>query len=242
MFDRFNSDARASFMFAVQEAKDLGSRQIGTDHLILGMLCNARSPLFTVLTDQGLTLAEARKVVRNDDDGPVEDVRDRYEEDREALRSIGIDLDKVREAVGDRFGEDLSEGWGQRPDRGRGRGGRPHHGRPHGGPASFDGPGFQAQFGPDGIWFGAWEGGRGRRGPRGRGRGGRMSEAAREALRRAVMTARAENERELTVERVLLAILDGADPAATAVVESATTVDDLRAAVTALLPEGTTAG
>ncbi|KJR00005.1 Clp protease N-terminal domain-containing protein, partial [Gordonia sihwensis] len=126
MFDRFNSDARASFMFAVQEAKDLGSRQIGTDHLILGMLCNARSPLFTVLTDQGLTLAEARKVVRNDDDGPVEDVRDRYEEDREALRSIGIDLDKVREAVGDRFGEDLSEGWGQRPERGRGRGGRPH--------------------------------------------------------------------------------------------------------------------
>ncbi|GAA2388714.1 MULTISPECIES: Clp protease N-terminal domain-containing protein [Gordonia] len=242
MFDRFNSDARASFMFAVQEAKDLGSRQIGTDHLILGMLCNARSPLFTVLTDQGLTLAEARKVVRNDDDGPVEDVRDRYEEDREALRSIGIDLDKVREAVGDRFGEDLSEGWGQRPERGRGRGGRPHHGRPHGGPASFDGPGFQAQFGPDGIWFGAWEGGRGRRGPRGRGRGGRMSEAAREALRRAAMTARAENERELTVERVLLAILDGADPAATAVVESATTVDDLRAAVTALLPEGTTAG
>ncbi|AUH69999.1 Clp protease [Gordonia sp. YC-JH1] len=229
-------------MFAVQEAKDLGSRQIGTDHLILGMLCNARSPLFTVLTDQGLTLAEARKVVRNDDDGPVEDVRDRYEEDREALRSIGIDLDKVREAVGDRFGEDLSEGWGQRPERGRGRGGRPHHGRPHGGPASFDGPGFQAQFGPDGIWFGAWEGGRGRRGPRGRGRGGRMSEAAREALRRAAMTARAENERELTVERVLLAILDGADPAATAVVESATTVDDLRAAVTALLPEGTTAG
>ena len=242
MFDRFNSDARASFMFAVQEAKDLGSRQIGTDHLILGMLCNARSPLFTVLTDQGLTLAEARKVVRNDDDGPVEDVRYRYEEDREALRSIGIDLDKVREAVGDRFGEDLSEGWGQRPERGRGRGGRPHHGRPHGGPASFDGPGFQAQFGPDGIWFGAWEGGRGRRGPRGRGRGGRMSEAAREALRRAAMTARAENERELTVERVLLAILDGADPAATAVVESATTVDDLRAAVTALLPEGTTAG
>lgn len=242
MFDRFNSDARASFMFAVQEAKDLGSRQIGTDHLILGMLCNARSPLFTVLTDQGLTLAEARKVVRNDDDGPVEDVRDRYEEDREALRSIGIDLDKVREAVGDCFGEDLSEGWGQRPERGRGRGGRPHHGRPHGGPASFDGPGFQAQFGPDGIWFGAWEGGRGRRGPRGRGRGGRMSEAAREALRRAAMTARAENERELTVERVLLAILDGADPAATAVVESATTVDDLRAAVTALLPEGTTAG
>lgn len=69
-----------------------------------------------------------------------------------------------------------------------------------------------------------------------------MSEAAREALRRAAMTARAENERELTVERVLLAILDGADPAATAVVESATTVDDLRAAVTALLPEGTTAG
>ncbi len=86
---------------------------------MLGMLCNARSPLFTILADQGLTLASAREVVRkyhdehaDTTDADEESARQRYEEDREALRSIGIDLDKVREAVRGRFGEDVSEGWG----------------------------------------------------------------------------------------------------------------------------------
>ncbi|MBM7365960.1 Clp protease N-terminal domain-containing protein [Gordonia hydrophobica] len=232
MFDRFTSDSRTTMMFAVQEAKDLGHREVGTDHLILGMLCNARSPLFGVLAAQGLTLAGARAVVEKNHGDAVEDVRDRYEEDREALRSIGIDLDQVRDAVGDRFGEDLADGWGRRPDRGRGR---PHRGRPHGGPGGFGGPGMAMQFGPDGVWFGPMDGGRGRRGPRGR--GGRMTEPAREALRSTVAVARAEGDRDLRVERLLLAILDGGDPAAVAVVESATTVDALRTAVTALLPE-----
>ncbi|EGD55347.1 Clp domain-containing protein [Gordonia neofelifaecis NRRL B-59395] len=226
-------------MFAAQEAKDLGSREIGTEHLLLGMLGNARSPLFTVLTEQGLTLAAARDVVRQGGAADAEDIRDRYEEDREALRSIGIDLDKVRAAVGDRFGEDLSDGWGQRADRGRGRGrGRPHA-RPQCGPGGWEGPGLQAQVGPDGIWFGPWEGGRGRRGPRGRGRGSRMSEGARESIRVAVTSARDNQEHDISVERVLLAILDGADPAAVAVVESATTVEALRTAVLATLPEAT---
>ena len=83
------------------------------------MLCNARSPLFALLADQGLTLASAREAVRKYHDEHAErsdtaenvddeSARERYEEDREALRGIGIDLDKVREAVRGRFGEDLS--------------------------------------------------------------------------------------------------------------------------------------
>ncbi|NLG45523.1 Clp protease N-terminal domain-containing protein [Gordonia sp. (in: high G+C Gram-positive bacteria)] len=247
MFDRFNSDSRAVMMFAAQEAKDLAHREIGTDHLMLGMLCNARSPLFAVLADQGLTLAGAREVVGKNREAEPEDVRDRYEDDRVALRSIGIDLDKVREAVGDRFGEDLAEGWGRRPERGRGRGrgphGRrgPHHGGPTGGPGGWSGP-FRAEVGPDGIWFGPAEGGRGRRGPRGRGRGGRLTEPAREAIRATVATAREAGDSDLRVERLLLAMLDGGDPAVIAVVESATTVDQLRDAVMALLQEAPAAG
>lgn len=236
MFDRFNSDSRAMMMFAAQEARDLGHREIGPEHLLLGMLGNARSPLFAVLADQGLTLASAREVVAKNRSGEPEERPDRYEEDREALRRIGIDLDKVRDAVGDRFGEDLAQGWGTRPQRGRGRGGRSFEGRPHGGPGRWGGPGFAAEFGPDGMWFGPAEGGRGRRGPRGRGRPG-MTEPARDALRGAVMAARDAGDHDLSGERVLLAMLDGADPSVVAVVESATTVDALRAAVVALKPE-----
>src|SRR5262249_48774896 len=50
-----------------------------------------------------------------------------YDEDREALKAIGIDLDRVREAVRANLGADLAEGWADRPDRERrrGRGPRP---------------------------------------------------------------------------------------------------------------------
>ncbi|WP_347956400.1 Clp protease N-terminal domain-containing protein [Gordonia aichiensis] len=242
MFDRFNTDTRAVLSFAAQEASDLGSREIGTDHLVLGMLGNARSPLYAVLAAQGLNLSDARAVVRQGQSADAATrTRDRYEEDREALRSIGIDLDKVREAVGDRFGEDLSDGWGHRPERGRGRGRGGDRGcRPAGHgrhPGGRPGPGTAFQMGPGEVWFGPADAGRGRRGPRGRGRGGRLSEQARDAIRSAVETARRGGEHDISVERLLLAILDTADPAATAVIESTTTVDALRAAVLATMPE-----
>ncbi len=63
------------------------------------------------------------------------------DEDREALRAIGIDLDKVREAVRSTFGDDITEQWGERQDRRgrRGQRGRRHHrggGRGRRGPRS----------------------------------------------------------------------------------------------------------
>lgn len=272
MFDaRFNTDDRVVMMFATQEARDLGHRGLGNDHLILGMLGNARSPLFTLLGEQGLTLDAAREAVREYHAGHTEDLddaeaataADRYEADREALASIGIDLDKVRAAVGDRFGEDLSDSWGERRGRGRGREGdergrgrgRGHaHGRGRGGfgpggrgrgfgPGGF-GPGFEGGpigagpgfgFGPDED--GPWEGGRGRRGPRGRGGRPRFGGATRDALRGAVQLARERGDRTIRAEYVLLGILDVADPASTALITSATTVDALRDAVLASLPE-----
>lgn len=199
MFERFNRDDKMLMAFSMQEAADLGHARLGNDHIILGMLCNARSPLFSLLGEQGLTLAGAREVVRTyheehadeaDDEAAAEQTAaQRYEEDREALRSIGIDLDKVREAVRDRFGDELSEGWGDRGGRGFGRGGRGgpegrgrghRHGHGHGphrgrGPRGGWGPeGFGREgFGPEGFdpenmpeGFGPFGPG-GPRGPRG---------------------------------------------------------------------------
>lgn len=267
MFGRFTHDDRMLPAFASAEAADQQHARIGNDHLILGMLCNARSPLFDVLGEQGLHLAGARDAVRahheeHDTDadpaaGPGPD--DRYDEDREALRSIGIDLDKVRAAVRDRFGDDLADGWADRRERGRGRncgprGRRGHHGhgRPRGhgaggpegcGPGPFGNDRFGNdrfggdRFGAEQFDHGPFEPGRGRRGPRGRGMRPRFAPETRQALEVAVGIARERHDDHLRAEYLLLGILDTADPASVAVINSATTVDDVRAAVLASLPE-----
>ena len=308
MFERFTREDKILVSFAMQEAGDLGHRQLGNDHLILGMLCNARSPLFGVLGEQRLTLATARDAVRAyhaerdvadpeaDADDAQESAQQRYSEDREALRSIGIDLDTLREAVRTRFGDDLTEGWGERDrpsGRGRGRGrGRGHHpGRGHGhgphrrggrrgegcgpfgdgpveggpgfGPGGF-GPGGPGGFGPGGPGFGPggpgfgpggpggfgpggpggpegfdgpWEPGRGRRGPRGRGSRPRFAGVTRDALVAGLAIAKQRNDSRFRPEYLLLGILDVGDAASRAVIESATTVDNLKAAVLASLPD-----
>ncbi len=281
MFERISRDDKMLLAFATQEAGDLGHRQLGNDHLILGMLCNARSPLFALLADQGLTLTSAREVVRKyhgehaersdtAETADDESARERYEEDRKALRGIGIDLDKVREAVRGRFGEDLSDGWGERAERGpRGRGhgrrGHRHHGRGRGprpdcgpqglGPEGFGPEGFGPEgfgpggfgpggfgpggFGPGGPFGGEgpWEPGRGRRGPRGRGARPRFANDTRTVFGRAMEIARERGDRRLRAEYLLLGIIDTADDASRALIESATTADELRAAVVASLPD-----
>ncbi|MBN0972762.1 MULTISPECIES: Clp protease N-terminal domain-containing protein [unclassified Gordonia (in: high G+C Gram-positive bacteria)] len=261
MFERISRDDKMLLAFATQEAGDLGHRQLGNDHLILGMLCNARSPLFALLADQGLTLTSAREVVRKyhgehaersdtAETADDESARERYEEDRKALRGIGIDLDKVREAVRGRFGEDLSDGWGERAERGprargHGRRGHRHHGRGRGprpdcgpqglGPEGF-GPGGYGPGGPFGG-EGPWEPGRGRRGPRGRGARPRFANDTRTVFGRAMEIARERGDRRLRAEYLLLGIIDTADDASRALIESATTADELRAAVVASLPD-----
>ncbi|WOC11699.1 Clp protease N-terminal domain-containing protein [Gordonia sp. MP11Mi] len=243
MFDRFSREDRTLFMFATQEARDLGHSTLGNDHLILGMLCNARSPIFGVLGEQGFTLDDARKVVAdyhesNDEPVASSDADGRYEEDKEALRSIGIDLDRVREAVQSKFGDDLADGWGDRSGRRRGssrgdcgdRRGRGPHGRGRG--PGFGGPGF----GPGPGWDaeGPWDGGRGRRGPRGRGRA-RMNGPVRDSLRSAVMLARTRGDDRIGVAHLMLGILETNDDASRAVVEAVTDRDALRTAVEAML-------
>ena len=62
MIERFTREDRMMFAFAEQEARDLGHPALGNDHLVLGMLCNARGPC-SGCSAGGLALPGARAVV-----------------------------------------------------------------------------------------------------------------------------------------------------------------------------------
>src|SRR3954468_18693887 len=87
MFERFTKAARAVVQAAKSEADDLGHTQIGTEHLVLGILRTDAG----LLEGAGVQLAEFRAAVAAGDDAA-------------ALRSIGIDLDAVRASVEQTFG------------------------------------------------------------------------------------------------------------------------------------------
>jgi hypothetical protein len=229
MYSRFDTEARIAVAQATDLARELGHSQVGPDHLLLGLLANMRGPAYAALADHGLRLDTARDLVvthhtephdeSSDEPAGVPDDTDRLEEDREALRAIGIDLDRVRAAVRENLGADLTAGWGSRPDRGRGEGrGR---GRRH------------ERHGDHGRH------GRGRRGPRSR-RGDdlRFSAALRDLLRevrRAAMRDRLDRDATargssagMTGQRLALALLKSDDSVVRAVLATATDLDGLR--------------
>lgn len=271
-------EIRIAMLQATEERRELGHDLLGPDHLLLGLLANVRGSAYEVLAGQGVTYDWARRVVaekhddrRQDDD--VEqptDSADSLDEDREALKAIGIDLDKVRDAVREAFGEDITDRWGQRRDRGgRGRRGERRergdrsdhdrrgrdderadredrrggqwHGGPHGrGPWGGEFDGFGEGF----AGFGP--GGRGRRGPR-RGRFERVTASMRRMLhglrgelRAAHMAQGNDRDRTPPAGIVLAAIVACGDPAVDAIVEAADNPDSLRAAVDALAGHATT--
>lgn len=199
MFRRMDSELRIAMLQAVEERRELDHELLGPDHFLLGLLSNVRGSAYKVLAEQGVTYEWARRVVveKHDDTASSAPARDRQdaadnlEEDREALRAIGIDLDKVRDAVRETFGEDITDGWGQRRGRGRHgghRGRRPRGPHPRGGQlpcvedtgeAGSEREGHENEsegfdegfgpFGPGGFGPGGFgPGGRGRRGPRSR--------------------------------------------------------------------------
>ncbi|WP_229749550.1 Clp protease N-terminal domain-containing protein [Flexivirga endophytica] len=271
------SEIRIAMMQAVEERGELGHELLGPDHLLLGLLSNVRGTAYELLAEQGVTYDWARRVVaekhddrRNDDDSDAPDeATDNLDEDREALKAIGTDLDKVRDAVRDTFGEDITERWGQRRgrgrrergpdggargerredrrddrhDRGEHRGPGPHHGGPWGrGPWGPDAETLRDEFGGGFAGFGP--GGRGRRGPRSR-RFEQVTPSMRRLLRglrgelRAAQSASCDHERGLSAGVVLAAILGSGDPAVDAVIDAADNPDALRAAVDALAGRAT---
>jgi ATP-dependent Clp protease ATP-binding subunit ClpA len=104
MFERFSRNARVSVVLAQEEARELDSDEIRPEHLLVGVLQSAGRDLAALLSRHGLTA----EVIR----GRLETARtpgdQAFDDDAEALRSIGIDLRAVRDSVARSFG---SEAW-----------------------------------------------------------------------------------------------------------------------------------
>ena len=97
MFERFTKDARRAVVLAQEEAVSLHHGWIGTEHLLLGVL-RAGGGAARLLAGFGLDAAGVREdVVRMVGRGE-DDI------DRDALATLGIDLDEVRARVERAFG------------------------------------------------------------------------------------------------------------------------------------------
>jgi ATP-dependent Clp protease ATP-binding subunit ClpA len=95
MFERFTESARLAVTGAQAEARELGAPFIGTEHLLIAVLAGGDAAART-LGEHGLAAADLRARLAAMGRTPL---------DAEALKSIGIDLDAVREATEQSFGE-----------------------------------------------------------------------------------------------------------------------------------------
>src|ERR1700675_1313514 len=102
MFERFTRHARVAVVLAQEEARELSTREIGPQHLLLGVLQASGTDLSAVLSGYGLTAGVVR--TRLSEASPATD--ELFGEDAEALRAIGIDLKAVRDSVARTFGAD----------------------------------------------------------------------------------------------------------------------------------------
>lgn len=245
MHTRFDTESRIAVAQATDIARELGHREVGPGHLLLGLLANPRGTAYAALWEHGVHLDTARDLVAAHHVDPEPETDDTtesaeptgYADDREALKAIGIDLDRVRDAVRANLGDDLADGWAARPERGRGerrgRGRRrrqDHHGHEH---DQREGRG------------------RGRRGPRSRRDDGpRFSRDLRVLLRdvrRSALRDRLDREdREaarqvpgMTGPRMLVALMRSDDPAVRAVLASADGLEGLRAQAEAAVAQPT---
>jgi ATP-dependent Clp protease ATP-binding subunit ClpA len=94
MFERFTEQARQVVVLSQEEARALGHPFIGTEHLLLGVAGAGAGLGPKILADAGL----AHDALRTEVVARVGGI------DRDALATIGIDLDRVREAVEESFG------------------------------------------------------------------------------------------------------------------------------------------
>jgi ATP-dependent Clp protease ATP-binding subunit ClpA len=104
MFERFTDTARHVVVRAQEDARRLGYHYIGCEHLLLAVAATGE-PASAVLRDHGVTpeRVEAhirRTVERGQTAGPAGGL------DREALASLGIDLDVIRARIEAVFGPD----------------------------------------------------------------------------------------------------------------------------------------
>ena len=97
MFERFANDARQAVVLAQDEAVALHHGWIGTEHVLLGVL-RADGDGARLLADFGVDAAGVRDDVVRIVGRAEDDI------DRDALATLGIDLEVVRERVERAFG------------------------------------------------------------------------------------------------------------------------------------------
>ena len=105
MFERFTTPARSVVTLAQQEARELGRANVGTQHVLLGILGTPDTAGARALQALGIRERDVREDVRSLD-------RDRSafsDRDADALRGVGIDLDEVRRTVEQTFGSGALE-------------------------------------------------------------------------------------------------------------------------------------
>ncbi len=206
MLERFTGDARGVVTSAREGALRLGHDWIGCEHLLLALTATG-GEVGTILRDQGITPDRVRwETVRLAGAGRGASLSDVL--DRDALASIGIDLDAVRGKVEAAFGPGAFTAAPARRPRGRhwvrrrvrrarhARWRRPRPAGPaeRGGPAGAPVPGKGSGAGLRRVSF---------------------TPRARKCLAHAVREARAEHTGQIGVEHLGLAIVsmtDGAVP------------------------------
>ncbi|MGV9410209.1 Clp protease N-terminal domain-containing protein [Nocardia sp. NPDC003693] len=104
MFEKFARAAKFTVVGAQEEARELRSPVIDVQHLFLGLLAAPDAGLHELLAAHGHTADSVRAALTRTRAGePL------GEQDAEALRSIGIDLDAVRDSLAETFGADALE-------------------------------------------------------------------------------------------------------------------------------------
>jgi len=103
MFERFTDTARHVVVQAQHAARRLGHNYIGCEHLLLAAAAIGE-PAGAVLRDQGVTPERIEGLLRTIGRGQAADPLGGL--DREALASLGIDLDVVRARIEVTFGPD----------------------------------------------------------------------------------------------------------------------------------------
>jgi ATP-dependent Clp protease ATP-binding subunit ClpA len=102
MFERFTRSARVAVVLAQEESRELNSDEIRPEHILVGVLQSAGRELSAVLDGYGLTTGAVRDRLASA--GRLDE--ESFEADADALRSLGIDLGAVRDAVNRTFGPD----------------------------------------------------------------------------------------------------------------------------------------
>lgn len=93
MLERFTGRSRQVVRTAQEEARRMHHPVIDTEHLLLGLLEDSQGPAARLLRDRGLDAAAVRRRIASADGL-----------DPEALATLGIDLEQVRQATEESFG------------------------------------------------------------------------------------------------------------------------------------------